>query len=258
MNRSIRFAILGRALIGVACGVAGGAACGGTFDGDATTPVGHRLITGRLVPPTQSELTRQPVALQLAAASIDARLDPPIVSFSASVPFSPSSNAGQPVRFRLSVPSDQSFILLFQVPVDGREGLGQMVSRVRFARSSAGDLTDLVSGRSADLGVPARDLDLGVVKIEGSAASNGTSGASPLAGNVVLLGEGDAINPLGLNDTDGDGTPDIDDADDDNDLVPDEVDDDANGDQIPDASQVFDALSHLDTDLDQIPDIFQP
>jgi len=229
-------------------------ACNNDFDGTGETPEGQRLVTGRLVPPAPMDLSRRPIALQIAAAAIDAREEEPIRAFVVSPPFNPAGNGGRPVSFRIGLPIERSFILFLQVPVDASNRIGELVARFRFPRSASGELADVLSGRLPTLSTPLADLDLGVVQITGADPS---PGASPLAGNVVLLGEGTAINPLALNDTDGDGSPDFDDPDDDNDLVPDEGDDDANGDGVPDAQQTFDALRHLDENGDQIPDVFQ-
>jgi hypothetical protein len=234
------------------------AACGPTFDGSAAPPPEHRVVTGRLVPPTQAELSRQPVALQLAAVSIDARESEPVRSFEVSRAFSPAANGGRPVSFSLALPYERSYVLVLQVPVDGAPRLGQLVARLRFPRSASGEIGDVLSGRAPGVDGPMSDLDLGTVKITSLAPSNPDDGLDPRLRNVVLLGEGEAANPLAINDADGDGTPDLDDADDDDDLIPDSGDDDANGDGVPDGMQGFSALAGFDADGDGIPDAFDP
>ena len=232
--------------------------CGGDLSNPSGPPAGHRLVTGRLVPPSQTELSRQPIALQLAALSIDGRMDPPIVSRVVSRSFSPAANGGQPVSFSLALPDDRPHVLLFQVPVARQDALGQLVARVRFAQDANGTLGDVLNGRAPGVTARLADLDLGTVKISVGRTSNPPDGTSPLADNVAVLGEGDSRNPLKINDTDGDGTPDLDDADDDNDLTPDMGDSDANGDGIEDAQQRFDVLLALDEDDNLIPDILEP
>lgn len=222
------------------------AACGGF---ETSAPVaGVRLITGQLEPPDPALFTRGQVALQLAAAELDAREEPALVSLVLGAAFNPSAQSGDPTRFRLAVPADRSFVLFFQVPVDNGVRLGRLAARVRFPRGASGDLTDLVGGRGSDTGL-STDLDLGVVKI----AASGTSETG--VSYVAVLGEDRSINPLAQNDVDGDGVPDVDDADDDDDLIPDEGDTDANGDDIPDEAQTLDALP--DDDADLTPDLFE-
>lgn len=233
----------------VAALVLGSAACGG-FEG-STSPGGVRLVTGQLEPPPASVLSRGQVALQVAAAQLDARESPALVGLVLGASFSPGANGGAPVRFRLALPVEHSHVLFFQVPVDGAGRLGQLVARVRFPRSSTGELGDLIGGRGSEVAV-AGELDLGVVKISSARASQG--GDLP-ASFVAVLGEEGSKNPLAQNDVDGDGVPDLDDADDDDDLIPDEGDPDDDGDDIPDDQQTLDALPDGDGDL--IPDLFE-
>ena len=162
------------------------------------------------------------------------------------------------MRFSLSIPDDRPHVLFFQVPVARKGALGQFVARIRFARDASGRLSDILNGRAPGVTARLADLDLATVKIAVGRTSNGMDGASPLADNVAVLGEGDSRNPLKINDTDGDGTPDHDDPDDDNDLTPDVGDTDANGDGVPDAQQGFEALLALDSDDNLIPDVLEP
>ena len=230
-------------------------ACGTGFDGSAAPAEGHRLVTGALVPPT---FVKNAVALQLAAVAIDTSQDAPIRAVVTSAPFGPAANDGRPVPFRLAMPFEGTFILVLQTPGSAQQGIGELVARVRFARDAAGTMTDLVSGRLPGSPAPMADLDLGTVKIATPAASNASNGGPKPTDNLVLLGEGTAINPLSKNDVDGDGTPDVDDSDDDNDLIPDEGDEDADGDGIADAMQTFEALLAYDANNDGVPDPFQP
>ena len=232
------------------------AGCDGqSFDGAGGPPAGQRLITGAIRPPSASDLAQSTVALQVAAVSIDARETQPFTAFSVSPAFDPAANGGLPVAFRMALPVDRAFMLYLQVPSGGREGLGTLVARMRFAKDDTGALTDVLNGRALGVTTPLASLDLGTMKITAAAPSNAAGG---LGENVVLLGEDESVNPLSLNDADGDGTPDLDDADDDDDLIPDAADDDANGDGLPDAVQGYDALRDRDDNGDRIPDPFQP
>ncbi len=229
-------------------------ACGSDeFEGAAGPPTGHRLITGAITPPSASDLAQSTVALQVAAVAIDARQPQPFTAFKVSPAFDPGANGGLPVSFSMALPVDTSFMLYLQVPVGGREGLGTLVARMRFATDDSGALTDVINGRAVGVSTPLASLELGTMKISADSTSNGG-----LAENVVLLGEGGSVNPLALNDADGDGSPDLSDPDDDGDLIPDDVDDDANGDGIPDASQGYDSLRDRDANGDRVPDPFQP
>ena len=80
----------------VAAMLLGSAACGG-FEG-GTSPGGVRLVTGQLEPPPASVLSRGQVALQVAAAQLDARDSPALVSLVLGPSFSPGANGGAPVR----------------------------------------------------------------------------------------------------------------------------------------------------------------
>jgi len=221
-------------------------ACGG-FDGDDTPAEGRRLVTGQLVPPDASVFQKQHFALELVAASLDARAEDPLMSFVPGTSFSPSANGGLPVRFRIALPTNTSYVLFFQTPIEGTGGVGHLVAPMRYDAGARG-LTDVLSGRTGDSMVPLGDIDLGVVEIQVA-----SSGSPPTY--QVILGEDSSMNPLSSSDADGDGTPDLDDGDDDNDLIPDDADEDANGDQIPDLFQSLDALA--DFDENGIPDRFQ-
>lgn len=229
-------------------------ACGG-FDGEGQRPEGVRVISGKLAPLDPTVLGPRQVALQLAAARLDAREPAPLVELLSGTPFNPAGEGTAPASFRLALPTDRTYVLIFQVPVGDGSGPGQIAGRVRFSASPGGPLTDLLSGRTRDAPV-LRDLDLGVVKITRPAASEGADGSSRIGDNVVILGEGESIHPLAGNDIDGDGVPDLEDPDDDDDLIPDEGDLDANGDDIPDQSQSLDALP--DDDGNGVPDAMQP
>ena len=244
-----------RAILPALVASALGTACTGGFDGEPLPPDGSRLISGRLEPPAPELLSRRQVALQLVAISIDAREEQPVRDFSVGVPFNPSGEGAEPSTFRIAVPTDRSVALFFQVPVDSGRDLGQLVARVRFAANASGELTDLISGRTRNA-PELRDLELGIVKITRPGASQPGDGEGRIGENVVILGEDASINPLAVNDIDGDGVPDLEDADDDDDLIPDEGDLDANGDDIPDESQSLAALG--DEDGDSIPDLLEP
>jgi len=211
------------------------------------------VITASLTPADASALARQAIALQLAAVAVDARLEDPIIDFGASRATSPAANGGAPVSLSLALPMDKSYIIFIQVPVDGRAGLGKMVARLRFPSGQGDGWSDVLSGRTKGISAPLSDLMLGRLQLM-SAITASDSGPDI----VIELGGSESINPLSTNDSDGDGTPDFDDADDDNDFVPDSVDDDANGDDIPDAVQHYDALLKWDNNGDHVPDLFQP
>lgn len=236
----------------IALGVLTG--CGG-FSGSDSPADGMRLVQGRLTPPgPELSSGRNHVAFELVAAALDARQEDPLLRFAPGTPFSPSSNAGQPVTFRIALPVDQTFVLFFQTPVEGSRGVGQLVAPLRFS-DGHGAQTDILPGRTGDAVAPPTDLDVGIVEI--TLASDTVCGEGENCSRTyqVLLGEGRSANPLATTDADGDGTPDLDDTDDDGDLIPDESDDDANGDGIPDQFQTLDALA--DYDGDGVPDRFQ-
>ncbi len=128
----------------------------------------------------------------------------------------------------------------------GQSGLGRLVARFRFPADGSGASTDLLSAPLP--GVPAPDLELGTVKITTSRAVEGDREA------FVLFDGTTDRNPLGQNDVDGDGAPDLEDADDDADFIPDEGDLDGDGDGIPNADQGFDVLLAMDQDGDHVPD----
>ncbi|MEQ9497430.1 MAG: alpha-amylase family glycosyl hydrolase [Deltaproteobacteria bacterium] len=228
----------------------------GSFDGDDETPAGRRLVTGLLVPPPGDVFTKQPLALQLVAASLDATQSEPLLSFVPGPTFSPSANGREPVRFRLGLPTDRAYVLFFQAPVSGGGGVGNLVAPLRFPDGNGGT-TDLVFGRVTESALPIADLDLGTVEITVDTFGNESMCTTPPCPTTyeVLLGDGEAINPLSLNDTDGDGTSDLEDADDDDDLIPDDADVDDNEDGIQDELSTLRAL--VDADADGIPDRFQ-
>ncbi|MCK6548732.1 hypothetical protein L6R52_23005 [Myxococcota bacterium] len=234
-------------------------ACGGAFGEPTPRAEGQRLVTGALTPPDASTFSRRPVALELAAARLDARGEDPVLAFVAGPAIDPSSNGGRPVAFRVALPTDASFVLFFQVPVEGPGRVGQLVAPIRFTRDASGVLTDLLGGRSGGSETPLADVDLGVVDITVATGPGSAKVCDEAEGctftHQVIAGEGGSVNPLAINDTDGDGTPDLDDDDDDDDLIPDRADDDANGDALPDAAQTLDALT--DGDADGTPDRFE-
>lgn len=229
-------------------------ACAGGFSGEIEPEEGTRVISGKLEQPDPEVLARRQVALQLAAIGIDAREDPPIGALYTGVPFNPAGEGIAPSTFRIAVPTDRAVVLFFQVPTDSTRGAGQLAARVRFAEGASGDLTDILSGRTRN--APSlRDIDLGLVKITRPPSSEPGEDGARIGDNVVVLGDGESINPLSINDIDGDGVPDLEDADDDDDLTPDEGDLDANGDHIPDQEQSLDALA--DEDDDRVPDLLE-
>lgn len=225
------------------------------FSGSDSPAEGKRLIQGELMPPDPGLFTgRNHLAFELVAAVLDARQEDPLIGFAPGTPFSPSSNSGQPVTFRIALPVDQTFVLFFQAPVEGSRGVGQLVAPLRF-EDGTGTLTDVLPGRTGDAVAPPIDLDLGVVEITLASDTVCDEGENCARTYQVLLGEEGSRNPLATTDADGDGTPDLDDTDDDGDLIPDEADDDANGDGTPDQFQTLDALA--DFDGDGVPDRFQ-
>lgn len=222
-----------------------GVACGG-FEGEGMRPEGIRVVSGRIVPPDPRVLSRGQVALQLAAVSIDAREDAPVRAFAAGSAFNPAEGGS----FRIALPTDHAFVLLFQVPKTSAPEPGTLVARIRFPKNAGGELGDIL-GAKAQNAPDLADLDLGTVEISRTQLSGGNGPAD----NIVLLGEKQSKNPLAVQDSDGDGVPDKDDPDDDDDLIPDEGDDDANGDGVPDRLQSLDSLA--DEDGDRVPDALE-
>lgn len=235
------------------------AACGTSFSGsDDLTGEGRRLISGRMRTPDPAIFQRQPIALELVGAALNATEPEPLIAFANGVPFSPAGNGDQPVSFRLALPVDRAFTLFFQVPTDGPNGVGRLIAPVRFAKDASGALTDVLSGRTGASAAPLSDIDLGVVDITVASAPGSDKVCDETTTCVrtyqVIAGDGDSKNPLAVNDTDGDGTPDLDDNNDDNDVTPDDGDEDANGDDIRDDAQTIDALA--DEDANGLPDRF--
>lgn len=230
--------------------VLGMVACGGGYEATAV-PSDHRLIRAELSPEDASALSRQALALQLAAVAVDARLENPLLDIAVSRPKSPGASGDGRIEFDLALPMDRSYILLLQVPLDGRNGLGKFVARLRFPSGQDEPWSDVISGQTIGISIPLSDLDLGKLDLAAALKQNETD-------VVIELGSENSINPLDQNDSDGDGHPDYLDADDDNDFVPDAVDDDANGDDIPDAVQNYNALLKWDSNGDGVPDFFQP
>jgi hypothetical protein len=243
-------------------------ACTGPYDGHLGPATGTRLISGKLLPPSPKELAIQTVGLQLAAVQIDARQDAPILSVTTGPLFDPAADgSGKPAAFRISVPEDESVVLILQTPVGSGVGLGRLVARMLFAVDHQGDRTDLLNGRLPSNRAQLADIDLGTAEItstpvaaQGSQSSTQAEALSPYAGKVVVLGDGASVDPLSINDCDGDGVPDLDDSDWNKNGVPNDADPDANGDGIPDADQTYSALlgSRFDADGDGVPDVFQP
>jgi glycosidase len=234
------------------------AACGGGFDGTTTRPTGLRLVTGRLLPPDPTTFQRAPLALELVGATIDTRADEVLTAFYSGTPVSPSENGVAGVTVSLAIPDNKAVALFLQTPVDGPNGIGQLVAPLRFPRDQSGTPTDILSGRTAANIAPMKDIDLGVMEVTVATAPSSDKvcqGKECRRTYQVLLGMGESMNPLKANDTDGDGTADYDDPDDDNDLIPDDADMDANGDGVPDAAETIDALP--DVDGDGVPDRLQ-
>lgn len=252
MNSRRRIAV---ALIGAI----GLQACGGAFEGKGPRPAEVRLVTGKFRPPSPAIFARQPLALELVGASLDARQTEPALAFYSGTPFSASSNGGLPVTFRLAIPARKSVVLFFQVPVDRGSGVGHLVAPIRFARNASGRLTDLIYGKIGSSPVALKDLDLGTVEITLAtrpAPAPGASDAPPCRPTYqVLAGEGESNNPLKLSDADGDGVPDFFDPDSNKNGIPDELESDVDGDGIPDVAQSLDALS--DTEGCGAPDRFR-
>ena len=217
-------------------------------------PSSQRVVSVEIDPADATKLSLRPVALQLAAVAVDARLDSPVLDFRASRAVSPGSNSGAPVRMSVALEMDRSYLLYLQVPVDGRVGLGRMVGRLLFQTGQGSSRTSVLNGRAVGINSALSDLDLGLLTL-----TSGRSDADDSSRDLIIeVGEDTSVNPLSANDSDADGTPDFDDADDDNDFIPDDVDDDSNGDDIPDSQQSYEALLKFDADGDQVPDLFQP
>lgn len=234
-------------------------ACSNSFTGsDDPIGEGRRLVIGKMRTPDPALFQKFPIAMELVGASLDATAPDPLQEFATGTPFSPSGNGDQPVTFRLAIASDRAYALFFQVPVEGAGGVGRLLAPVRFPKDASGALTDVLSGRTGPSQAPMANIDLGVIDITVASEPASDSVCDETESCVrtyqVIAGEGESKNPLATNDTDGDGTPDLDDNNDDNDVTPDDGDEDANGDGIPDLAQTIDALA--DDDADGIPDRF--
>lgn len=234
-------------------------ACGAFEGAGGEVGEGLRRVSGALLPPDPATFSRRPVALELVGAALDARSPDPLVVFVSGDPISPAANGEQPVPFRLALPEAQSFVLFFQVPVGGANGIGHLVAPIRFARSASGPFTDVLPGRAEGALVPLGDVELGVVEITVASGPGSDKVCEESDGcprtHQVIVGEGGSKNPLQTNDADGDGTPDYDDSDDDDDLIPDDADEDGDGDLVPDTAETLDALA--DDDGNGTPDRFQ-
>jgi hypothetical protein len=233
--------------------------CNNIDSSTATQPApGWRLVTGHLNTPDPRLFAKQPLALELVGASLDARARDPVIAFYSGTPVSTASNGREPVTVRLAIPEDHSLVLFFQIPTDGYSGIGQLVAPLRFQRNASGVLTDVIRGRLPTSTVPLKDLDLGVVDItvaSGPALDSACSGAGCLRAFQVTLGMGSSSNPLKTNDINGNGVSDYDDPDSNNDFIPDDSEPVSNGEGIPDAAQSLSALP--DANMDGIPDRFE-
>jgi hypothetical protein len=254
-SRRVSLCVLVGASIAVSIAVS---ACGFGFeDSKGVRPKDGRLVYGKMRPPSPMLFTRQPLALELVAASLDARADEPVLAFYSGTPFSPAANGGLLVSFRLAIPSRRvrsdgssvpaTVVMFFQVPVDRGNGIGHLIAPLRFARNASGKLTDLLYGKIGTSAVPMKDLDLGTVEMTLATRPAPPAGGTAEATNCrptyqVLLGEGESNNPLKINDADGDGIPDFDDPDTNKDMIPDELEVDADQDAVPDVAQSLDAL----------------
>jgi glycosidase len=234
-------------------------ACSNSFTGsDDPIGEGRRLVTGKMRTPDPAMFQKYPIALELVGASLDAQQPDPLQDFATGIPFSPSGNGDQPVTFRLALTTDRTYALFFQIPAEGTGGIGHLLAPLRFSKDSSGELTDVLSGRTGPSLSPMPSIDLGVIDITVASEPGSDKVCDETESCVrtyqVVVGEGESKNPLATNDTDGDGTPDLDDNNDDNDVTPDEGDEDANGDGTPDVAQTIDALA--DDDANGIPDRF--
>lgn len=178
-------------------------------------PEGFRLVTGELLVPREDDFGGAPNQGMSFAALVDDPASGGVV-LAVGDPFNPSQSGaagGERVRFSLLVPVEQKAALFFQTtPASGAgNDPGRFVARLRFAAGGESSSSILPPGEGT--------LDLGLVVV---AAGD----LSTIVDNVASPEE----NPLALVDTDGDGTPDADDADDDADGIPD-VDDDRDSQQ---------------------------
>jgi hypothetical protein len=172
-------------------------------------PAGFRLVTGELLVPLEDDFGGAPNQGMTLAALADDPASGAVLRV--GVPFNPSQTSaagGDRTRFSLLLPVDQKAALFFQTtPAAGAgDRLGDFVGRLRFAAGGGIDTSILPAGEET--------IDLGLVIL--SSVDPATN-----AENVATTAE----NPLSQIDTDGDGTPDSDDADDDADGIPDAEDD---------------------------------
>ena len=123
-------------------------------------PSNQRVVSVEIDPADATKLSLRPVALQLAAVAVDARLDSPVLYFRASQAVSPGANSGAPVRMSVALEMDRSYLLYIQVPVDGRVGIGRMVGRLLFQTGQGSTRTSVLNGRAVELNAALSDLDL--------------------------------------------------------------------------------------------------
>jgi hypothetical protein len=240
-----------------------------------------RVFTGRLQLPLPRDLVLPAKGLQLAAVGFEPAApsagaatdggpatDGGTTATDGTTPGKPTDRAtprlffgpvvaqeaggGQQATIPLSlvVPCALSLNLLLQVPGSSEGSVpGLLVAAVSFPSGSDGNAATLVPRQPDDLcGSKTNNLDLGRVVLELQAKGALSSG-------TIILGKGNARNPLSLVDTDGDGTDDLQDTDDDDDGTIDPADDDAEGDGIQDAAESLGALP--DQNEDGVPDLFQ-
>ena len=229
------------------------AGCGGIggFEGPSERQSGLRVISGEIAAPAQGVLApRDTVGLQLALVEVDTSsgAGSGVRAVYTSAVFDPSAELNQTARFAVAVPILKTLAMVLQIPRGSPGGLGRFGALIRFESRASGELTDVLPGA-------AQDIDLGRLEFERGPTVSDSDGVSRPGLPRVRLGEGESKNPLRVNDVDGDGLPDYEDADSDGDFLPNELDPDADGDGIID---VFQSLSSLaDAEGSGVPDVME-
>src|SRR5262249_41664086 len=124
-------------------------------------PLGSRIVVGRLVPPTASELgTDQGTpAVQLVGAH-----DSHTLFFGDPFDITLQSGGANTVPFRLQLPCDQTVSLHFQfVGNSSANQLGHVIALIQFPQDASGKTTPLLPFKRDCVSDPGREINLGTI-----------------------------------------------------------------------------------------------